>query len=147
MSESHFHKEDEIYLRQIAKSLKERSRFIFGFTGIVTLVTVAYVLYLSTLPLQYKVETSFLKPSDTVSLKLNKFQLLEETKDSIYFRFLNLVGSKSFQKSVFLDGDYVNKLNETNEAIDNVEAFVSGAINSTQLSIFENDSSKLINLL
>ena len=140
MSESHFHKEDEIDLRQIAKSLKERSRFIFGFNVIVILLAIAYILYQSSFTPQYKIETSFLKPSDTVSLKLNKFQLLEETKDSIYFRFLNLVGSKSFQKSVFFDGDYVNKLNETNEAIDDVEAFASEVIDSTQLSIFKIDS-------
>ena len=75
MSESHFGKEDEIDLRQLAKSLKERSRFIFGFTGIVTLLAIAYILYQSTLPLQYKVETSFLKPSDSAVLNLNKFQL------------------------------------------------------------------------
>ena len=128
MSEFHYQKEDEIDPRQLAKSLRERSRFIFGFTGIVTLVAITYLLYQSTLPLQYKIETSFLKPSDRVVLQLNKFQLLNETKDSIYTRFLNLVGSKSFQKSAFLDGDYVNKLNETNEPIDDVEAFASGVI-------------------
>ena len=131
---------DEIDLRQIAKSLKERSRFIFGFTGIVTLIAIAYIIYQGTLPLQYKLEASFLKPSDSSVLNLNKFQLLSETKDSIYTRFLNLVGSQSFQKSIFLEGDYVNKLNETNEPIEDVEAYVSGVINSTQLSIFENDS-------
>ncbi|MBC8512993.1 MAG: hypothetical protein H8D28_01320 [Candidatus Thioglobus sp.] len=132
--------DDEIDLRQLAKSLKERSRFIFGFTGIITLLAIVYLIYQSTLPLQYKVETSFLKPSDTAVLNLNKFQLLSETKDSIYTRFLNLVGSKSFQKSVFLDGDYLNKLNETNEPIADVKAFVSEIINSTQLSVFEIDS-------
>jgi LPS O-antigen subunit length determinant protein (WzzB/FepE family) len=140
MSETHFHNQDEIDLRQIAKSLKKRSRFIFGFTGIVTLVAIAYILYRSTLPLHYKVETSFLKPSDTVVIQLDKFQLLSETNESIYTRFLNLIGSKSFLKSVFLDGDYVNKLNETNEPIDDVEAFASGVINSTQLFLLENDS-------
>ena len=140
MSESHYQKEDEIDLRQLAKSLRERSRFIFGFTGIVTLVAITYLLYQSTLPLQYKIETSFLKPSDRVVLQLNKFQLLNETKDSIYTRFLNLVGSKSFQKSIFLDGDYANKLNETNELIDDVDVFASGVINSAQLSIFKIDS-------
>ena len=140
MSESLSHRENEIDLRQIAKSIKERSLFIFGFTGIVTLVAIVYIFSQGNPPLQYKVETSFLKPSDRVILQLNKFQLLDETKDSIYARFLNLVGSKSFQKSVFLDGDYVNKLNETNEPIDDVEAFASGVINSTQLSITEIDS-------
>ena len=135
---------DEIDLRQIAKSLKERSRFIFGFTGVITLLAIAYVLATQmstpTPPTQYKVETSFLKPSDSAVLNLNKFHLLSETTDSIYTRFLNLVGSKSFQKSVFLDGDYLNKFNVTNEPIADVEAYASGIINSTQLSVFEIDS-------
>ena len=132
--------DDEIDLRQLAKSLKERSRFIFGFTGVITLAAIVYVLAQSNPVVQYKIETSFLKPTDTTVLNLNKFRLLSETKDSIYTRFLNLVGSKSFQKSVFLDGDYLNKLNETNEPIADVKAFVSGIINSTQLSVFEIDS-------
>ena len=136
---------DEIDLRQIAKSLKERSRFIFGFTSIVTLTAIAYVLAQANSVVQYKIETSFLKPSDKAVLNLNKFQLLSETKDSIYTRFLNLVGSNSFQQSVFLDGDYVNKLNETNEPIADVEAFASGLINSTQLSVFAIDSKVNLN--
>lgn len=74
---------NEIDLKQIVKSLKEKSRFIFGFTGVVTLVAIAYILYPSSLPLQYKVETSFLQPRDTVTLKLNKFKLFNETKDSL----------------------------------------------------------------
>ena len=132
--------DDEIDLRQLAKSLKERSRFIFGFTGVITLAAIVYVLAQPNQVVQYKVETSFLKPTDTTVLNLNKFQLLSETKDSIYTRFLNLVSSKSFQKSVFLDGDYLNKLNETNEPIADVKAFVSGITNSTQLSVFEINS-------
>jgi uncharacterized protein involved in exopolysaccharide biosynthesis len=116
MSEPLFHKEDEIDLRQVAKSLKERSRFIFGFTGIVTLAVIVYVLSQANQVVQYKIETSFLKPSDKVVLQLNKFQLLNETKDSIYTRFLNLVGSKSFQKSVFLDGVMsINSMKQMNQ--------------------------------
>ena len=83
--------DDEIDLRQLAKSLKERSRFIFGFTGIITLAAIVYVLAQSNPVVQYKIEASFLKPTDTTVLNLNKFQLLSETKDSIYTRFLNLV--------------------------------------------------------
>ena len=39
--------DDEIDLRQLYKSLKERSRFIFGFTGVVTLLAIGYVLSLN----------------------------------------------------------------------------------------------------
>ena len=137
---NHKYVNDEIHLRQIAKSLKERSRFIFGFTSIVTLTAIAYVLAQANPVVQYKIETSFLKPSDTAVLNLNKFQLLNETKDPIYTRFLNLVGSKSFQKSVFLEGGYVNKLNETNEPIGDVDDYISEMLNSSQLSVIEIDS-------
>ena len=67
--------DDEIDLRQLAKSLKERSRFIFGFTGVITLAAIVYVLAQFNPVVQYKIETSFLKPTDTTVLNLNKFQL------------------------------------------------------------------------
>ena len=146
MNESHYYKESEIDPRHLAKLLKEQSRFIFSFTGIITLIAIAYVLVQVTLPVQYRVETSFLKPSESTVLKLNKFQLLSETKDSVYTRFLSLVNSNSFQKSVFLDGDYLNKLNETNEPIDDVDDYVSGMINSTQLSVIDFDSKRNVNV-
>ncbi len=131
---------DEINLVQLARSLKGRFRFIFGLTSIVSLIAIAYVLVQANQVVQYRIETSLIKPSETSILKLNKSLLLSETKNSIYTRFLNLVGSKSFQKSVLLEGDYVNKLNETNEPIEDVDDYVSRILNSTQLSIFEIDS-------
>ena len=57
--------DDEIDLRQLFKSLKERSRFIFRFTGVVTLLAIGYVLSLTAPPPQYKVETSFFKPTES----------------------------------------------------------------------------------
>ena len=71
--------DDEIDLRQLFKSLKERSRFIFGFTGVVTLLAIGYVLSLTAPPTQYKVETSFFKPSEMSIIKLNQYSLLNET--------------------------------------------------------------------
>ena len=68
--------DDEIDLRQLFKSLKERSRFIFTFTGVVTLLAIGFVLFLTAPPTQYKVETSFLKPSQSSVIKLNQFSLL-----------------------------------------------------------------------
>jgi uncharacterized protein involved in exopolysaccharide biosynthesis len=74
--------DDEIDLRQLFKSLKERSRFIFTFTGVVTLLTIGYVLSLTAPPTQYKVETSFLKPSQSSVIKLNQYSLLNESANS-----------------------------------------------------------------
>ena len=129
--------DDEIDLRQLFKSLKERSRFIFGFTGVVTLLAIGYVLSLNASPTQYKVETSFFKPSLMSIIKLNQYSLLNETAnrnepivkngeiigylssgadntanivESIFSKFLTNLNSSVLQKEVFIDGGYEEKL-------------------------------------
>jgi len=108
--------DDEIDLRQLFKSLKERSRFIFGFTGIVTLITIGYVLSLTTPPTKYRVETSFLKSSQSSVTKLNQYTFLNETANmaytatSVFNKFLTTLNSKVLQKQVFIDGGYEEKL-------------------------------------
>jgi len=113
--------EDEIDLRQIFKSLKERSRFIFTFTGVVTLIVIGYVLFFSP-PSQYKVETSFLKPSEISVIKLNQYSFLNETTnianttntnntaESVFNQFLTTLNSKVLQREVFIDSGYEEKL-------------------------------------
>jgi len=113
--------EDEIDLRQIFKSLKERSRFIFTFTGVVTLIVIGYVLFFSP-PSQYKVETSFLKPSEISVIKLNQYSFLNETTnianttntnntaESVFNQFLTTLNSKVLQREVFIDSGYAEKL-------------------------------------
>ena len=92
--------DDEIDLRQLFKSLKERSRFIFGFTGVVTLLAIGYVLSLTAPPTQYKVETSFFKPSEMSIIRLNQYSLLNETAntadivESVFSKFLTNLNSK-----------------------------------------------------
>jgi len=115
---------EEIDLIQLFKSLKERSRFIFGFTGVVTLLAIGYVLFFSP-PSQYKVETSFLKPSGSSVIKLNQYSLLKEksktantantankdnTAESVFNEFLTTLNSKVLQREVFIDGGYEEKL-------------------------------------
>ena len=110
--------DDEIDLRQLFKSLKEHSRFIFGFTGVVTLLAIGYVLFFSP-PSQYKVETSFFKPTKSSVTKLNQYSLLDETTntantantaESIFNEFLTTLNSKVLQREVFIDGGYREKL-------------------------------------
>ena len=119
--------QDEINLRQIFKSLKERSRFIFGFTGIVTLITIGYVLSLTAPPTQYKVETSFLKPNAISVIKLNQNFLAQDpnspltmdgtnstanTADSVFSKLLTTLNSPVLQRDVFDDGGYAEKLGQ-----------------------------------
>jgi len=111
--------DDEIDLRQLFKSLKERSRFIVRFTGIVTLIAIVYVLSLTDKPTQYKVETSFLKPNVSSILNLNQNTFLKETAStantantaiSVFNEFLTTLNSKVLHKKVFIDGGYREKL-------------------------------------
>jgi len=111
--------DDEIDLRQLFKSLKERSRFIVRFTGIVTLIAIVYVLSLTDKPTQYKVETSFLKPNVSSILNLNQNTFLKETAStantantaiSVFNEFLTTLNSKVLQREVFIDGGYEEKL-------------------------------------
>ena len=118
----------EINLRQLFKALKERSRFIVGFTGIVTLIAIGYVLSLTAPPTQYMVETSFLKPSEISIIKLNQYSSsyasdnsaklantpntdnTANTATSVFKKFLTTLNSKVLQKQVFIDGGYREKL-------------------------------------
>ena len=115
--------EKEIDLRKLAKTLKERRRFIFGFTGIVTLLAILYVLSLPPLappPINHKVTTSFIKPSESsvLELVLNKSLKVTSTsmRNSIYASFLNNIIAQPFQKKVFTEGAiYPDLTNKTDQ--------------------------------
>jgi len=102
--------DDENDLRQLFKSLKERSRFIFGFTGVVTLLAIGYVLSFTSPPIQYDVETSFFKPDESSVIKLNQYSVLNETSESVFRSFLKNINSKVLQNQVFIDSGYREKL-------------------------------------
>ena len=78
--ETYLYQTDEIHLGKLVKSLKKRRWFIFGFTGIVTLLAIVYVLSLP--PSPYIVTTSFVSPSESSVLSLNRFQLTSETTET-----------------------------------------------------------------
>jgi len=132
--------DDEIDLRQLFKSLKERSRFIFTFTGVVTLLAIGYVLSLTAPPTQYNVETSFLKPSQSSVIKLNQSPFLNETPESVFTSFLITLNSQVLQKEVFIDGGYREKFGIEGESIVDVDSYISGLTKS--ISITKNKESK-----
>ena len=122
---------DEIDLRNVAKILKERRWFIFGFTGFVTLLAIVYALSLP--PSPYLSKTSFVSPSQSSVLTLNKFPLTSETSETIFSNYLRKLSEKEFQKKVFYGNDFLTVLNPENEPIDDVEDYVSGFLSSISL--------------
>jgi len=116
-----------INLRQIFMIIKERSRFIFGFTGFVSLITFLFVLSMNPVPVSYTIKASFLKPSSSSITKLNKYSLLNEAKPasiknktdnailpntavSVFNKFLTTLNSSALQREAFDDGGYAEKL-------------------------------------
>ena len=102
---------DEIDLRKLAKSLKERRWGIFGLTGFVTLLAIVYVLLLPPPSISYIATASFVSPSQSSVLTLNKFPLTSETSESIYTSFLKKLSTKELQEKVFYENDYPTVLN------------------------------------
>jgi len=131
--------DDEIDLRQLFKSLKERSRFIFTFTGVVTLLAIGYVLSLTAPPTQYKVETTFLKPSESSVIRLNQYSLLNETAntaESVFSKFLTTLNSPVLQRDLFDDDGYLKRLQKEGESIVDVDKYITEFTKS--LSITKN---------
>jgi chain length determinant protein (polysaccharide antigen chain regulator) len=127
---------DEIDLRKLAKLLKERRWFILGFTGIVTLLGIVYALSLP--PSPYVAITSFVSPSQSSVLSLNRFPLTNETSESIFINYLRKLSEKEFQKKVFYGNDYLTFLNPENEPIDDVEDYDSGFLDSISVEAPDN---------
>ena len=130
--------EDEIDLRQLFKSLKERSLFIFGFTGVVTLIAIGYVLSLTAPPTQYKVETAFLKPSESSVINLNQSSFLNESAKSVFAKLLINLNSRVLQGKVFIDGGYAEKLGKEGKPMADVNSYIAEFTKS--ISITKNKS-------
>ncbi len=118
--EQNYYQEDEIDLKQLFRSLADRKWFIFGFTGFITVLAIAYALSIAS---TYKATTSFLSPNESSVIQLNKIKLTSETSETIYRKFLNKVMSSQFQRKIFDENDYLSKLNPDNKPIKNLENF------------------------
>ena len=126
LPEQNYYQEDEIDLKQLFRSLADRKRFIFGFTGLVTALAIAYAL---SIPPTYKASISFLSPSTSSVLQLNKIKLTSETSETsetIYRKFLNKVMSSQFQRKIFDENNYLAKLNPENKPIKNLDSLIGG---------------------
>ena len=132
-SEPQHNQEDEIDLKQLFRSLADRKWFIFGFTGLVTVLAIAYSLSLQP---TYQASISFLSPSPSSILQLNNLKLTSETSETsemIYRKFLSRMMSSQFQKKVFNNNNYLAKLNPKNNPIKNTDNLIIGFTGSISL--------------
>ena len=129
---------DEIDLRELLVSIASRKKFIIGFSAIVTVLAILYALSITP---TYKACISFLSPSQSSVIELNKIKLSSETGGTVYRKFLNKFMSREFQRKVFDENDYLAKLNPKNEPIDNLDSFFyefSKSLNLQDIKIQEN---------
>ena len=129
--EALINQEVEIDLRVIFNSLVERRFLIASLTGFVTVLAILYTLNLTQI---YKVSTSFTSPSTTSVTSVSQLKLIDETKESIFAKFLTLISSKELQKIAFVEGDFLTLFNPDNSPIDDVDAFISSALGSVRVN-------------
>lgn len=118
--QQNYDQEDEIDLKQLVNTLADRKKFIFKFTGTVTILAILYALLVTP---TYETSISFVSPTNDSIALLNKTKLTKFTKQEVYKEFLNLFNSRKFQREVFNSKDYLSKFNINNDPIDNVSTF------------------------
>ena len=121
---------DDIDLRALFNSLVVRKFLIAGLTGFVTVLAILYALNLTP---TYQVSSSFTSPSTASIATINKLDLTEETKESVFSAFLTQLSSKGFQKIAFVEGDYLTQFNADNAPIDDVDVFITGTVKSVKV--------------
>lgn len=121
---------DEIDLRALFNSLVARRFLIAGLTVFVTVLAILYALNLAP---TYQISSSFTSPSTVSIATINKLDLTEETKGSVFSAFLTQLSSKSLQKIAFVEGDFLTQFNSDNAPIDDVDAFIAGTVNSVKV--------------
>ena len=128
--EAHIYQEDEIDLRALFNSLVARRFLIAGLTGFVTVLAILYVLSLAP---TYLASSSFTLPSSISVTSINKLRFIDETKESIFSKFLSHLSSKEDQKIAFVEGGLLTLFNPDNSPIDDVDSFISGATKSVRV--------------
>jgi len=123
----HFYEEHEIDLKALFNSLLTKRFLIAGLTCFVTIPAILYTLNLTP---TYKAISSFTSPSSISVTTINKLNLTNETRKSIFSEFLTKLSSKDLQKLAFLKGDFITTFNTDNSPIDDVDEFISGATKS-----------------
>lgn len=122
--------EGPINLRELFNIFLEKKFLIAGLTSFLTAVV---LIILFNLPVKNQSISSFTLPSNQSIASINKLNLPSEIINSFFSRFLNQIVSKDFQRKVFIEGDFLTKLNNNNSNYDNND-FISQTINSIRLT-------------
>ena len=129
--EAQNYQEDEIDLRALFNSLVARKFLIAGLTGFVTVLAILVALNLAP---TYKASSSLTSPSEISVTTVNRLILSNETKESIFSKFLTHLSSKELQKIAFVEGGFLTLFNPDNSPIDDVDGFISVAIQSVRVN-------------
>jgi len=116
------YQENEINFVAVVHSILARKFLIASLTIFMTVLAILYVLNL--VP-TYQTTSSFTSPSRISVTTINKLNLTEETKKSIFSKFLTQLSSKEFQRQVFIEGDFLTLFNTNNKPINDIDAFIS----------------------
>ena len=129
---------DEITIKKLVLVFKDNLWTILGLTGFITLLAIAYALTIPPAPKQYKATASFISPSDSSVIAINRFPLTSETAETIFTKYLKKLSSTTFKEKVFYSSDYLDEylatFNHKNRPIADVENSVSEFINSIELN-------------
>lgn len=112
--------EDEIDLRELFSRISQGKKTIFAITAIS--IALSVLLALVVLKPTYEAEISFLSPSDESVIQVSRFAP-DTKKDILYQHFLNTMTAKDFQKEVFNNGGYLQKLNADNADISDLDNY------------------------
>ena len=134
-SEIQHYSDDEINFKVVFESLAKKKWFIFQITSIVTILATLYVLFVTP---TYQASISLLSPKESSVFYLHKLKLItgrsetkelretsktiekseksekSETSETIYRSFLNMMMSREFQRKVFEEYNYINRINIDN---------------------------------
>ena len=122
---------NEISLQKLIYSLFKKKLFIISFTGFFTFLV---FLYAASLPTIYKVNSSFSQPSSSSISLINQLDLLSETKESVFNKFMFNTSSKEFQKNLFIESGYLNKINTETLSDPEISLIASNFIKSIKIS-------------
>ena len=124
---------DEVSIRQILRSLPKYTKFIFFFVAIPTLIALYNLLAFEVPPQTYKAQNEFVPPTLISVLNVNRFNILDETRQTIFANFLTKITSKSLQKKVFFQSNILSRMNLESESLDFQNKFASDFVNKVGL--------------
>jgi len=100
---------DEIDLRELLLAIWNRKWMVVG----VSIIFIGLaILYLSLKPTIYQSSIILSPPSEATVLKINKEEIFEESRDSLFGRFLEKFTAPEFQLAILKDKGYLNQLTQ-----------------------------------